>query len=68
VDKPVVDLLVLSRSPKISITAVATAFTLKQVVIDASVPAWKARQWQRECDSLHVPSFNVTERGSFVMK
>jgi competence protein ComEC len=66
--KGIIDLLVLSRSPRISIPAIAAAFTLKQVVIDASVPAWRGKLWQRECDSLHIPCFNVAEKGAFVMK
>ena len=38
-----------------------------QVIIDGSVPAWRARYWQRDCDSLRIPCHNVVEKGAFVM-
>jgi len=65
--KPVVHVLVLGRSPRVFIADLLQAFTIKQLVIDSSVPAWKARQWKNESDSLRLRYHDVAEKGAFVM-
>lgn len=67
-DKPVVDLLILSGNPKLYMKKLAGSLEIKQVVFDASVPAWKTNYWKRDCDSLHIPWHDVTTKGAFVMK
>jgi len=66
--KPAIDLLVLSKNPKIYIKDLLPVFNLKQIVVDGSVPSWKAKLWQKDCDSLRIPFYDVSERGAFVMK
>ncbi|MGV3656645.1 MAG: hypothetical protein ACO1NX_01775 [Chitinophagaceae bacterium] len=65
--KPLVSLLILSKNPKLYISDLQKAFNINQIVIDASVPAWKARLWQKDCDSLRLPCHNVAEKGAFVL-
>ncbi|MCW3075152.1 MAG: ComEC family competence protein [Flaviaesturariibacter sp.] len=65
--KPPIDLLVLSKNPKLYISDLTNTFAIKQVVIDGSVPQWKAARWQRDCDSLRIPCYNVVENGAFVL-
>jgi competence protein ComEC len=65
--KPVLEVLVLSGNPRIYIKDIYKAFSVRQIVIDGSVPAWKARLWKRDCDYLGLPCYNVAEKGAFVM-
>lgn len=65
--KPKVDVLVLSKNPRIYISDIANVFSLQQVVIDGSVPQWKAALWKKDCDSLKIPCHSVGESGAFVM-
>ncbi|HEY6504354.1 MAG TPA: ComEC/Rec2 family competence protein [Chitinophagaceae bacterium] len=65
--KPVIDLLVVSKNPKLYISRLSGTFTIKQVVFDGSVPFWKLPYWKRDCDSLHIPYHDVSEKGAFVM-
>jgi competence protein ComEC len=65
--KEPIDVLVLSHNPKIYINELIKRFETKQIIIDGSVPPWKAKLWQRDCDSLHLPCYNVSEKGAFVM-
>ena len=65
--RPVVDVLILSKNPKLYIHQLQQSFQLAQVVIDASVPPWKAALWQRDCDSLKINCYNVAQKGAFVM-
>jgi competence protein ComEC len=45
----------------------AETFSIKQVVFDGSCPAWKIKYWKMDCDSLHIPFHDVSEKGAFVM-
>jgi competence protein ComEC len=65
--KPHIDVLVLSKNPKLYLKDLAAAFDVAQIVIDASVPRWKAKLWQQDCKALHLPYHDVTEKGAFVM-
>jgi competence protein ComEC len=65
--KQKIDVLVLSRNPKIYIAKLLHSFQLGQVVIDGSVPSWKADLWKRDCDSLQIPCYNVSEKGAYVL-
>jgi competence protein ComEC len=62
-----IDLLILSKNPRFSFSQLITTATARQVVIDGSVPDWKARLWQHDCDSLHIPCYNVKEKGAYIM-
>ena len=63
-----IDLLVLSRNPKLYFSRLSRHLEVGMVVIDGSVPAWKSRYWKKDCDSLGIPYHDVSERGAFVMK
>ena len=65
--KQPLDLVVLSKNPRLYISNLAEAFTIKQIVMDGSVPLWKAALWKKDCDSLKIPCYNVAENGAFVM-
>jgi len=62
-----IDLLILSGNPKIRITDLAQTFNIRQLLMDGSAQLWKLNSWKKECDSLHIPYYNVNEKGAFVM-
>ena len=61
------DILILSKNPRLYINEITKTFSVKQVVADGSVPPWKARLWKKDCDSLRIPFHYVTESGAFIM-
>jgi competence protein ComEC len=65
--KPVIDLLVISKNPKLYFKKLNAVLEIKQVIFDGSVPAWKSKYWKKDCDSLHIPWYDVTMKGAFVM-
>jgi competence protein ComEC len=65
--KPFIDVLILSKNPRLYISNLLKTFDVRQIVIDGSVPQWKAKLWKKDCDSLHIPCFDVSEKGAFVM-
>ena len=62
------EILILSGTPRLYISQLQSTFDFKQLVIDGSVPAWKATLWKRDCDSLGISYHDVTEKGAFVME
>lgn len=62
-----VDLLILSQNPKLYVNQLTEKIQARQVVIDGSVPQWKARRWKHDFDSLKIPCHIVNEQGAFVM-
>ena len=67
-EKISVDLLVVSKNPKLNFKNLAKLFAIKQVVFDGSVPSWKIDYWKKDCDSLLIPYHDINEKGAFVMK
>jgi competence protein ComEC len=66
--RTIADVIVLSNNPKLYINKLNTVFDIRQLVIDGSVPAWKAKLWKTDCDSLGIAYHDVSEKGAFVMK
>ncbi len=66
-NKPVIDLLLISKNPRLNMTKLVAALNIRQVVFDGSVPPWKTKIWKKDCDSLHIPYHEVTAKGAFVM-
>jgi competence protein ComEC len=65
--KQTIDLLILSGNPKLYFNRLQQSFTIRHVVADASVPAWKKKLWKRDCDSLKIDYHDVSSKGAFVM-
>jgi competence protein ComEC len=62
-----IDLLLISKNPKLYIPKLCRTFIIRQVVFDGSTSSWKLKYWTNDCDSLHIPYHNVNEKGAFVM-
>lgn len=66
-EKQTVDLLIISKNPRLYMSKLVNSFTIKQVVFDGSTPQWKVNYWKKDCDSLGIPYHDVTTNGAFVM-
>jgi competence protein ComEC len=62
-----VDLLLVSGNPKLYFNKLAETFSVKTVVFDGSCPPWKINYWKKDCELLHIPYHDVSEKGAFVM-
>jgi len=62
-----VDLVVISKNPRLSIAQLVKLFNCRQYVFDASNPAWKIEKWQKECRSLHIQGHSVAGQGAFIL-
>jgi competence protein ComEC len=60
-----VDVLILSKNPRIYINELAAVFDCKQIVFDASNPLWKIKLWKKDCDSLRLPHHSVGDKGAY---
>lgn len=61
-----VDILLISKNPKISISYLMKSIKPQQIVIDASNKKWRIQKWKKECDSLKIPCHLTSEKGAFV--
>ncbi|HEV7783099.1 MAG TPA: hypothetical protein VGO58_17610, partial [Chitinophagaceae bacterium] len=66
--KPVIDLLIISKNSALNFKKLVASLIIKQVVFDGSLPAWKIQSWEKDCNSLGIPCYDVTTKGAFVMK
>jgi competence protein ComEC len=61
-----VDLIIISKNPKLSIAHLLQVFNCKQIVVDASNAYWQIEKWQKECSVLKVNFFSIPARGAFI--
>jgi len=66
-EKLPLDLLIISKNPKLYFKKLTKTFAIRQVVFDGSIPAWKMKYWKKDCDSLHISYYDVNEKGAYVM-
>ena len=62
-----IDVLIISKNPKLHIPQLHSSFEMKQVVFDGSLQPWRVKFWKKDCDLLGIPYHDVTEKGAFVM-
>ncbi|MFM6925981.1 MAG: ComEC/Rec2 family competence protein [Ferruginibacter sp.] len=60
------DLIIISKNPKIQIASLAASFNCKLFVFDASNPAWKIEKWKQECRALNLNYYSVPDTGAFI--
>jgi competence protein ComEC len=62
-----IDVLIISKNPRLHIAQLHSSFEMKQVVFDGSLQPWRVKFWKKDCDSLGIPYHDVAEKGAFVM-
>ena len=65
-EKIQLDLVIISKNPRIHLASLAETFTCKLIVFDASNPAWKIEKWKEECRLLNLNWYSVSETGAFI--
>jgi len=60
------DLLIISKNPKLNIAQLAKIFNCRQIIFDASNPPWKIEKWKKECRSLNLEFYSIPETGAFI--
>ena len=61
-----VDIIIISKSPRLYIARLASVFNCGLYVFDASNSLWKIDKWEEDCEELHLRSYSVPEKGAFV--
>lgn len=61
-----VDIIVLSKNPKLYIAGLQRVFNAGLYVFDASNPLWKIEKWKKECEELHLRCYSVPDEGAFI--
>ena len=66
-DRPIIDILLISGKPSLTIKNLFQGLNIKQVIADGSVPNWKAAKLKEECEQLRIPWHDVSEKGAFAI-
>lgn len=61
------DIIIISKNPKVLIGDIHSIFNCKQIILDASNPVWKITKWKTECAALNISCYSIPEKGAFVM-
>jgi competence protein ComEC len=62
-----VDIIVISKNPKLNINQLAQVFNCGCYVFDASNSLWKIDKWKQSCQQLNLQFHSVPEQGAFVL-
>ena len=60
------DLIIISKNPKIRIATLMKTFNCKQFVFDASNTAWRINAWKKECEFLNLTYYSTPDQGAFI--
>jgi competence protein ComEC len=63
-----VDLIIISKNPRVNISQLASVFNCPQYVFDGSNSFWRINKWKQDCDSLHLPHYSTPDKGAFEWK
>ena len=66
-DKIPLDLIVISKNPRVKIAELAAVFNCQQYVFDGSNSVYKINQWKKDCDRLHLRNYSTADNGAFVL-
>jgi competence protein ComEC len=66
-DKIDVDVLVISKSPRLNFHEILCAIQPKLIVFDASNSLWKITKWKKECEALNLRFFSIKDQGALVL-
>jgi len=62
-----VDIILISKNPKLHIPQLASVFNCKTIVFDASNSLWKIDRWKEDCDKLNLQYYSVPDNGAYVL-
>jgi competence protein ComEC len=62
-----VDIIVISKNPKLYIAQLASVFNCKTIVLDASNSLWKIEKWKQDCKELNLQYYSVPDNGAYVL-
>lgn len=58
--------IIVSNGATFKMNTLIQNFSFNQIIFDASNPAWKIRQWKKECEELHLRFHDVSTQGAFI--
>ncbi len=61
------DIIIISKNPKLYIAELYKAFNCRTIVFDASNSLWKIEKWKQDCDKLHLQHYSIPEKGAYVL-
>lgn len=64
----IVDILLLSGSPKLKLSQIKASIDFKQVLIDSTNPDYKIKAWRIEAANLSIPCYVLKKSPAYIVK
>jgi competence protein ComEC len=62
-----VDIIIISKNPRIDIAQMAGIFNCRKYIFDASNTVWRINEWQKECKALNLNFHTTPTDGAFIV-
>lgn len=64
--KPIVDVMLIGNHQRENLAKVLNCYEVKQIVLDGSLPAYRAEKWQEACVQMNLPCHDVSRQGAYI--
>jgi competence protein ComEC len=61
-----VDLLIISKNPKLRISDLGKWYDYKKIIFDSSNSTWKVEKWKKECQEMKIRFYSVPDSGAYI--
>lgn len=61
-----VDYVIISGKPDVTMKEVNENFECQEIILDSSIPFWKAKQYKEECREIGLLYYDVNEDGAWI--
>jgi len=61
-----IDIIIISKNPRLDIAQLARIFNCRKYVFDASNSVWRINEWQKECKALNLNFHTTPTDGAFI--
>ncbi len=62
-----IDFVIITGNSKPTLSALQNLYLVKQMIIDLSVPSWRAEEWERLATEAGIQVFSIRKKGSWIL-
>ena len=62
-----IDFVIITGNSKPTLSTLQSLYSVKQIIIDLSVPSWRAEEWERLAVEAGIQVFSIRKNGSWIL-
>lgn len=63
-----IDFVIITGNSKPTLSSLLNLYEVKQLIIDLSVPSWRALEWERLANEAGIKVFSIRKQGAWILK